>query len=196
MAKDTKNRILESALELFSENGYAGTNIREIAESLGLGKSSLYRHYESKEDIWNAVIDMMIDYYDERFGSIDKLPGIPRSAEELYEMTFNMVDFTVHDSKVVMMRRILLTEQFRDEKVRELAEHYFLYDTEDIFTKVFEEMMKNGSMKRNDPRILAFSYTSPITALIHQCDRKPEKEAETIEKMERFVKHFIETYGA
>ena len=53
MEKDTKERILAAALELFSKNGYAGTNIRELTASLGLVKSAMYKHFESKEDIWN-----------------------------------------------------------------------------------------------------------------------------------------------
>ena len=51
MANDTKERILAAALEMFSKNGYAGTNIRELSASLGLVKSGIYKHYESKEAI-------------------------------------------------------------------------------------------------------------------------------------------------
>ena len=59
MAKDTKERILTAALEMFSQKGYDGTNIRELSASLGMGKSSMYRHFESKEDIWDALLDEM-----------------------------------------------------------------------------------------------------------------------------------------
>ncbi|MBR0373291.1 MAG: TetR/AcrR family transcriptional regulator, partial [Mogibacterium sp.] len=69
MAKDTKERILAVALDMFSRNGYAGTNIRELTASLGLVKSGLYKHFKSKEEIWNSLLDKMIAYYDERFGS-------------------------------------------------------------------------------------------------------------------------------
>ena len=51
MAKDTKEKILDTALEMFSTNGYAGTNIRELTAALGLVKSSMYKHFESKEEI-------------------------------------------------------------------------------------------------------------------------------------------------
>ena len=74
MAKDTKERILAEALEQFSRNGYAGTNIRELTASLGLVKSSLYKHFESKEEIWNCLLDEMIAYYDARFGSPEHVP--------------------------------------------------------------------------------------------------------------------------
>ena len=59
MANDTKERILDAALEMFSQNGYAGTNIRELSASLGLVKSGVYKHFESKEAIWNALLDQM-----------------------------------------------------------------------------------------------------------------------------------------
>ena len=107
MAKDTKERILAAALEQFSQNGYAGTNIRELTASLGLVKSAMYKHFESKEDIWNTLLDEMIVYYDEHFGSSDHLPPLPDSLEGLAEMTMQMVDFTVHDEKVVKTRKLL-----------------------------------------------------------------------------------------
>ena len=87
MAKDTKERILEAALEMFSQKGYAGTNIRELTASLGLVKSSMYRHFKSKEEIWNTLLDEMIAYYGARFGSPENLPPIPDSLEGLVEMT-------------------------------------------------------------------------------------------------------------
>lgn len=45
MAKTTKERILDAALEMFAENGYAGTNMRDLAQSVGLTKSALYKHF-------------------------------------------------------------------------------------------------------------------------------------------------------
>ena len=81
MANDTKERILAAALEMFSQNGYAGTNIRELTASLGLVKSSMYKHFRSKEEIWNTLLDEMIAYYDDRFGSPEHLPPIPETLD-------------------------------------------------------------------------------------------------------------------
>ena len=49
MAKDTRDRILMAALEMFSQNGYAGTNIQELTASLGLAKSSMYKHFSERQ---------------------------------------------------------------------------------------------------------------------------------------------------
>ena len=52
---DTKQRILDVALDLFTEQGYDGTSLRQIAERLGVTKAALYYHFESKEDILMAL---------------------------------------------------------------------------------------------------------------------------------------------
>ena len=196
MAKGTRERILDAALEIFSRDGYAGTNIKDIADSVGIVKSALYRHFDSKEDIFNAVLERVKVYYEERFGSVEKLPDLPRNTDELYRMTMRMVDFTIHDPKIIRMRKLLSAEQFRDERFTQLANHYFLYDTKAIFSKVFCALMENGAVKKNDPDILALAYTAPVTALIHLCDREPEKEQEIMDQIRRFVSQFIDTYKA
>ena len=196
MANDTKERILNAALEMFSQNGYAGTNIRELSASLGLVKSGVYKHFESKEEIWNALLDKMIAYYGERFGSAKHLPPVPDSLEGLVQMTMRMVAFTVHDERIVMTRKVLAIEQFRDERARELASKHFLTGLTDMFTPVFAGMMDKGLLRKDEPKMLAFSYTAPISSLIHFCDREPEKTDEALAQIEAFSRHFIKTYGA
>ena len=196
MAKDTKERILATALELFSQNGYASTNIRELTASLGLVKSSIYKHFEDKEAIWNTLLDQMIAYYNDHFGSAEHLPPVPDSLEALVTMTMRMVDFTVHDEKIVMTRKLLTIEQFRDERARALATKHFLTGLSEMFTHVFSGMMDKGLIRRDDPAMLAFAYTAPISALIHLCDREPEKAEAAIRQAEAFARHFIGIYGA
>ena len=195
MAKDTKERILLAALEMFSRNGYAGTNIRELTASLGLGKSSMYRHFESKEEIWNALLDEMSAYYEQRFGSPEHMPPVPDSAEDLTAMTMRLVDFTVRDEKAVMTRKLLTIEQFRDDRARDLATKHFLTGLTKMFTGIFAGMMDRGLVRRDDPEMLAFAYTAPISALIRLCDREPDRTARAMEQAEAFSRHFMKVYG-
>ena len=195
MAKDTKERILTAALDLFSHKGYEGTNIRELSASLGLVKSGIYKHFESKEAIWNALLDKMIAYYGERFGSPEHLPPVPDSPENFVSMTMRMAELTIHDEQIVKTRKVLTLEQFRDDRARELATRHFLTGLTDMFTHIFAGMMDKALIRRDDPAMLAFAYTTPISALIHLCDREPEKTEEAIRKIEAFSRHFIATYG-
>ncbi len=195
MAKDTKEKILAKALELFSQKGYEGTNINELMEAVGLVKSAMYRHFDSKEEIWNALLDRLIAYYEERFGSPGHLPPVPDSPEGLLAMTMRMVNFTVHDETVVMTRKLLTIEQFRDERARKLATKHFLTGLTEMFTHVFSGMMEKELLRRDDPAMVAFAYISPISALIHLCDREPEKTDEALTRIETFARHFIKMYG-
>jgi AcrR family transcriptional regulator len=74
----TRERIQAVALELFAEQGYEKTSLREIAERLGVTKAALYYHFKSKEDIVGSLVE---DY----FGQIDALiewgRSQPRTAE-------------------------------------------------------------------------------------------------------------------
>ena len=111
-------------------------------------------------------------------------------------MTMRMVDFTVHDEKIVMTRKLLAIEQFRDDRARALATKHFLTGLSEMFTHIFSGMMDRGLLRRDDPAMLAFAYTAPISALIHLCDREPEKTEGALKQVEAFSRHFIKEYGA
>jgi hypothetical protein len=64
-----------------------------------------------------------------------------------------------------------------------------------MFTPLLTAMMDKGLLRRDDPRMLAFAYTAPISSLIHLCDREPEKTEEALAQIEAFSRCFIHTYG-
>ena len=196
MEQTTKEKILDAALVSFAENGYRGSSLRNLAADMGLSKSALYKHYTSKEDIWNAVIDRMEAYYEQGFGSPRMLPPIPQSIDELKALTMRLLDFTLHDEKIILTRKLLLTEQFRNERVRKLATEHFMNETKAIFCRIFEAMIENGLLRQEEPELLAFAYTAPITALVHYCDREPEREPEIMRQVGAFLEHFIRVYKA
>src|SRR3954447_6646145 len=57
---DTRTRIQQVALELFTEQGYDGTSLREIAERLGVTKAALYYHFKTKEDIVASLVEIRL----------------------------------------------------------------------------------------------------------------------------------------
>jgi len=88
---DTRARIQSVALELFAEQGYDKTSLREIAERLGVTKAALYYHFKSKEDIVTSLVE---DY----FGAIDELvawgktlPKTPESRAEVLRRYYAIV---------------------------------------------------------------------------------------------------------
>jgi hypothetical protein len=106
-----------------------------------------------------------------------------------------MADITIHDEKIVMTRKLLTIEQFRDDRARDLATKHFLTGLEEMFAHIFKGMMDKGLLRSDDPKMLAFAYAAPISALIHLCDREPEKENDAISQIKAFSEHFIKIYG-
>ena len=194
MAKDTKQRILDEALVMFAQRGYEGTNMRELAQSLGLGKSALYKHYASKDDIWNSMVDGIEARYAENFGTDDNLPPVPDTCDELVKMSMSMIDFTIHDEQLILVRKLLQMEQFRNERARQLAAEHFLNRLERVFAHVFQGMIEKGLIGNDDPDMLALAYTAPVSALIMQCDRCPESESKIMVRIQAFVDHFVEEH--
>ena len=60
-----------------------------------------------------------------------------------------------------------------------------------MFTPLFAGMMDKGLLRKDGPAMLAFAYTAPISALIHLCDREPDKTQEEQKQVEAFSRHFI-----
>ena len=79
MAGDTKERILETALELFAQNGYLGTSMNDIAGRLGFTKAALYKHYTSKQEILDSIVERMNEMDYERADSYE-MPRRSRTA--------------------------------------------------------------------------------------------------------------------
>jgi AcrR family transcriptional regulator len=75
---DTRERIQAVALELFAEQGYEKTSLREIAERLGVTKAALYYHFKSKEDIVSSLVE---DYFGQINALIEWGRSQPRTAE-------------------------------------------------------------------------------------------------------------------
>ena len=69
----TKERITEEALTLFAEKGYKGTSVKDIADAVGIKDASLYKHFKSKEEIFNAIVALISDH----IGGLSQKLGMP-----------------------------------------------------------------------------------------------------------------------
>ena len=74
---DTRARILDAALALFSEHGFDGTTLQEIADRLGFTKAALYYHFRSKDDLLQALIAPAVTGLDTLLGAYEGEPDTP-----------------------------------------------------------------------------------------------------------------------
>ncbi|MGN0604182.1 MAG: TetR/AcrR family transcriptional regulator [Oscillospiraceae bacterium] len=195
MKKSTKEKILEESLELFSQNGYSGTSMSDIADKVGITKAALYKHFSGKEQIFDELLTIGEEHYESNFGSKTKLSSIPKSGEELVSLSMKQIDFTLHDEDIVKFRKLFTIEQFRDEKIAKLATKHFIEIPENMYSLIFEKMMENGALKQDDPKLLAAEYIAPVTPMINMCDRQPEREEEIIQRISQHFERFISLYA-
>jgi AcrR family transcriptional regulator len=94
---DTRSRVQKVALELFAEQGYEKTSLREVAERLGVTKAALYYHFKSKEDIVHSFTD---DYFAEIDTLLDWAKDQPRSDETRREILDRYVSIVLGGSEV------------------------------------------------------------------------------------------------
>ncbi|WP_169950103.1 TetR/AcrR family transcriptional regulator [Microbispora sp. H11081] len=80
---DTRSRIQEVAIRLFTEQGYEATSLREIAEALGVTKAALYYHFRTKEDIVASLIEDRVTALDELIAWANGHPRTPETRREL-----------------------------------------------------------------------------------------------------------------
>ncbi len=190
----TKERILEEALTLFAERGYDGVGIDGIAERVGIKGPSVYKHFKGKEEILNALIDRAESHYDEFFGSEEHIGNIPKNKEEFISMTMKRISFTMKDPMIKKIRKLLVQEQFRNERISEVTTRHQLDGIQRMFAKIIKGMMDEGIVVKDDPKLLAVELTAPAVLQIARSDRQPQCEKECMEYIEKHLRHFCKVY--
>lgn len=124
----TRARIQLVALELFTEQGYEKTSLREIAERLGVTKAALYYHFKSKDDIVNSLVSDRIERLDELINWAQTQPAdaehrrllLRRYAEEFFTNQRHSVMRFFEQNQTVL--KSLTTGQLMRERLLLLAE--------------------------------------------------------------------------
>ncbi len=110
----SREKILDVAESLFARRGYAGVGLREVAETAGLGKSSLFHHFRSKSELYFAVLGRVLDRMDERLRPI--FAGGAGPLERLDRIIEALIDELVEHPGSA---RLLLRALFEDDDFAE-----------------------------------------------------------------------------
>ena len=200
---DTKGRILLTALQLFSRDGYEAVSVRNIAEALDMTKGALYRHYKNKRDIFNSIIDRMIQIdaqrakdYQMPVEQYDELPDSygNTSWKNIVQYTIEQLKFWTEDNFAVLFLRMLTLEQYRNAEMAELYSQCIVEGPVSYMEAMFRELMKKGILKAENPRQLAVEYYAPLFLLISMFDKTGENEGYA-EILRNHTKQFIQIHG-
>lgn len=198
-----KDLIIYTALTLFSERGYEGVSMRDIAGEVGIKASSLYNYFRSKEEIFNNIISEMSKRYEETVtgfniphGDIDRVTAeYMRTTEEtLLNITAGIFLYYLKDDFASKFRRMLTMEQFRNTQAGETFLNFFIDGVLNFQTVLFDNMIKQGAFTENDPYVMALHFYSPVFLLLLKYDRLPGKEREALDILKKHIKKFSALY--
>lgn len=176
----------------------------EIAKAVGIKAPSLYNHFPSKQAIFDAILETTSAHYQKDTAEIsvhvqDSQKDIPVfshiSEELLVEKVRQIFLYSLHDKTISQFRRMMTLEQFRSPKFAELLSKRYVDWMISYHAGIFRALVANGELRNEDPDTLAWMYVSPIIVLLSICDRQPEREAESLEKLDDHVKLFFRTFN-
>ena len=192
--KNTKERILQEALKLFSQKGYIGTSMNDIAAKLGVTKAALYKHYASKQEILDSIVKRMNQMDKERVKKYDMPEGKMEEVIAEYKDTafdkikqFTKVQFLhwTQEEFPCCFRKMLTLEQYRDAEMAKLYQNYLAEGPLSYIETIFEGITNHGE----DARQLALDFYGPIFLLYSIYDGTEEKES-VVKLVDRHVDRF------
>ena len=199
----TKERIIYESLRLFSEKGFDGVSMREIAAAVDIKAASLYAHFKGKEAIYQAIVDTMKQRYNQETmllhidgsdakADVSVYKNI--STEQLYSIGEQLFLFFVHDEYTRMYRKILTMEQYKNPVLAtEFSKQY--YDEAISYqSKLFEMLAESGVFMLADYEVMAVQFFSPIYVMMTICDRQPQRESEMLNLLKRHIDQFARIY--
>ena len=156
-----KEEILIVALHLFARDGYEAVSVSQIAGELDMTKGALYRHYKSKRDIFDCIVQRMEQQDSEQARqnevpeeSIEKVPEEYQnvSVEDFVGYSKSMFEYWTEDDFASSFRKMLTLEQFRNEEMQNLYQQYLVSGP----TEYVKDLFKN--MKINNPEENAVKF--------------------------------------
>ena len=144
-----KEEILIVALHLFARDGYEAVSVSQIAGELDMTKGALYRHYKSKRDIFDCIVQRMEQQDSEQARqnevpeeSIENVPEEYQnvSVEDFVGYSKSMFEYWTEDDFASSFRKMLTLEQFRNEEMQNLYQQYLVSGPAEYVKDLFKNM--------------------------------------------------------
>ena len=144
-----KEEILIVALHLFARDGYEAVSVSQIAGELDITKGALYRHYKSKRDIFDCIVQRMEQQDSEQARqnevpeeSIENVPEEYQnvSVEDFVGYSKSMFEYWTEEDFASSFRKMLTIEQFRSEQMQNLYQQYLVSGPAEYVKDLFKNM--------------------------------------------------------
>ena len=155
----TKRDIFQSAIKIFSTNGYDGATMDEISASAGVAKGTVYYYFKSKDEVFRYIIIEGVTLLREQIESI--IAGKGDYTYKLRELTKDQLKL-VYENKDLF--KVIISQawggKIRHSELRELLKEYL----EDI-EKFLKMAMEDGAIKECESSFLTYMYFGTLVSV-------------------------------
>lgn len=162
-ANERSERILTEATRLFSENGYAGTRMSDIASAIGVTKPIVYRHFDSKQALFEALVRRVLSAQIE--GACATIDGHKGATRPLLDQLVRDARASLQLPGALAPWRIAVGEADRFPDLAGFLRHGFLEPILQSIERLFERAIAAKELARGDAATLAHLFCSPIATV-------------------------------
>lgn len=195
MGGETKERILETALELFAQSGYLGTSMSDIAARLGITKAALYKHYAGKQKILDRIVQRMNELDAARAAAYEMPGAAPEGFAQAYLNTpldriraysTAQFDHWTREPFSANFRKMLTLEQYRDARLAQLYQENLASGPVKYMAAIFRPLTDSDETAMQ----LALDFYGPMYLLYSVYDGAAEQSA-VAPMLEAHIDRFI-----
>lgn len=187
--KNTKEKIFDVSIDLFSQNGYDGVSIRQIAGEVGIKESSIYNHYKSKGSLLESILNFYIkEMLKEEAPIMQSSENLDMDFGQFYKEGSNRFISKLSEEKMMKITRIFLVESYHNDKIRNFVKEAIIGFAIDGWEDIFELMKEKNLIKRDtDIKQLAesFYYYGLFLLYEHFIINYPEDDEKFLKDFER-----------
>ena len=187
--KNTKEKIFDVSIELFSQYGYDGVSIRQIAKEVGIKESSIYNHYQSKESILESILSYYInEMLKEEAPVMQPKENLNMDFDHFYKEGSDRFISKLSEEKMMKITRIFLVESYHNEKIKNFVKEAIIGYAIDGWEDLFEVMKEKNFIRRDaDIKQLAesFYYYGLFLLYEHFIINYPEDDEKFLKDFER-----------
>lgn len=197
----TKELILHTALRLFSERGYDGVSMRDLAAEVEIKAASIYNHFTSKKDIFDSLLLEMQNRYGQIVNKVNVPSGDSKEAameyvgiseEKLQEIAGGLFLYFAKDEFAAPFRKMITAEQYRNSAAAGVFRQMFIDGALEFQTGVFQVLVEEGEFIEAEPEIIALHFYSPIYLLLESYDEA--REEKIMQTLKSHVSQFSRLY--
>jgi AcrR family transcriptional regulator len=190
-AEDRRNQIVAIAAGLFSQKGFRGTTTKEIADRAGVSEAIIFRHFATKDDLYNAILDFKIRQAGDRLQT--KLTeAASRKDDKAFfgSLAFEMLEFHCKDETFM---RLLLFSGLEGHDLSVIFFHSAARDFKDRIHRYIKQRIADGAFRQIDPAVAARAFVGMV---LHQVQvRTIFKDSEDIKlSNKQFADRFVEIF--